>query len=114
MHSFRSAGPISLLAETWYAGASLAQAHARRHADWQRHGLRWMEFPAPQRLAPALGALRDGVAGALALPFDMVRLQHAAAVRAGLWPRSLLESQHFERQLDTLEHLVLGPLARSV
>jgi hypothetical protein len=48
----------------------------------------------------------------LALPFDLLRMQHAAGVLAGTRPRSLLESARFERQLGALERLTLGPLAR--
>jgi|PlaIllAssembly_1097288.scaffolds.fasta_scaffold2904033_1 hypothetical protein len=57
--------------------------------------------------------LRDGAASLACLPFDLARLQHAAGVLAGIWPRSLLESMRFERQLGTIEQLTLGPLARS-
>jgi hypothetical protein len=41
-----------------------------------------------------------------------MRHQHAAGVRAGLLPLSLLESERFERQVGLLERLALGPLAR--
>lgn len=50
----------------------------------------------------------------LALPFDFARHLHAAMVRTGGLPRSLLESQRFERQLGLIERLTLGPLARRV
>lgn len=50
----------------------------------------------------------------LALPFDALRAQYAAAVQAGFIERSLLASAHVERLLDSLEQLVLGPLARRV
>jgi hypothetical protein len=62
----------------------------------------------------ALGMVWGGLRDLLALPFDLARLQHAAGVRAGAWPRSLLESQRFEQQLGLLEALALGPLARRV
>ncbi len=48
----------------------------------------------------------------LALPFDAMRQHYAGAVRAGLVPRSLLDSARLERWLDALEVLMLGPLAR--
>jgi hypothetical protein len=47
-------------------------------------------------------------------PFDALRAQHAAAVCAGLIQRSILESRDFERKVDALERLTLGPLARTV
>jgi hypothetical protein len=59
-------------------------------------------------------ALREGATSIASLPFDVARAQHAAAVLAGAWPRSLLESTQFEQQLDAIERLALGPLARSV
>jgi hypothetical protein len=50
----------------------------------------------------------------LALPFDTMRAQYAAAVNAGVFERSLTASGRFERTLGRLEQLLLGPLARSV
>ena len=50
--------------------------------------------------------------GRLAMPFDALRFQYACAVKAGLVERSLLASSQLERALDTLEKLILGPLAR--
>ncbi len=52
--------------------------------------------------------------GALRLPFDVLRAQHAEAVRAGLLTRSILESQEFEQRMHALEHFWLGPFARNV
>ena len=48
----------------------------------------------------------------LAMPFDALRAHYAAAVQAGLSQRSLLASARVERAIDSLETLVLGPLAR--
>lgn len=48
----------------------------------------------------------------LGLPFDAIRLHYAACVQAGLIRRSMLESSNFERVLNSLEQLTLGPLAR--
>jgi hypothetical protein len=48
----------------------------------------------------------------LCLPFDVARMNYAAAVRAGLIERSLLASARFGRLLNTMEVIVLGPLAR--
>lgn len=47
-------------------------------------------------------------------PFDAMRSQHASAVRAGLIANSILASRDFEQAVDALEHLTLGPFARSV
>ena len=51
---------------------------------------------------------------AIHLPFDVLRTQHAEAVHAGLMANSILESRDFERTVDALEHIALGPFARSV
>ncbi len=48
------------------------------------------------------------------LPFDMAREQYAQAVRLGLVQRSMLAWARFERQLDLMEKMTLGPWARSV
>jgi hypothetical protein len=50
----------------------------------------------------------------LALPFDTMRAQYAAAVDAGIVERSLIASGRFERMLGMLERFLLGPLARRV
>lgn len=63
--------------------------------------------------APLGGAWEAGRALA-SWPFDLLRAQHADAVRAGLLPRSLLESRDFEHSVDTMERVALGPLARRV
>lgn len=56
----------------------------------------------------------QGLRDLVALPFEIARHQHAVVVRAGVLPRSLLESQRFERRLGLLERLWLGPWARRV
>ncbi len=48
------------------------------------------------------------------LPFDMAREQYAKAVQFGLIERSLLGWAKFERQIDSLEKMMLGPWARKV
>lgn len=63
--------------------------------------------------SPALPAWH-GACKAWQLPFDLMRAQHALAIRAGLIERSILGSRRFERQVDALETLCLGPFARSV
>ena len=72
------------------------------------------QHPDAQAADRLAGALREGATSIASLPFDVARAQHAAAVLAGAWPRSLLESTQFEQQLDAIERLALGPLARSV
>lgn len=112
MGSSGPADPPILIAEWWCAGANLAGAQAWRHAEWQRQVAAWLVRPGPQHLDRAVRAMRDWVVGLLAWPLDLVRIQHAGAARAGLMPRSLLESRRFERQLGRVEQLTLGPLAR--
>ena len=77
----------------------------------------------PRRPEPsvlALAPLRECapfVSAAKALlrtPFDAMREQYAAAVRAGLVERSLLASARFERKLGALERTALGLWARRV
>jgi hypothetical protein len=88
--------------------------------QWQRQQQlqhRWIELwqrPDPDGVRQALGGWWSGLRDLLALPFDLARHQHAAGVRAGAWPRSLLESQRFEQQLGLMESLSLGPLARKL
>jgi hypothetical protein len=61
-------------------------------------------------LAPGLQWFTD----ALHMPFDLMRSQYAEAVHAGLLANSMLASRDFEHTVDALEHVALGPLARSV
>ncbi|MBI5257784.1 MAG: hypothetical protein HY855_14870 [Burkholderiales bacterium] len=72
----------------------------------------------PWRLPLAFGGGQNAAPPAgkslLALPFDALRAHYANAVQAGLVERSLLASARVERQLDALERLLLGPLARRV
>lgn len=50
----------------------------------------------------------------LCMPFDTARALHAAAARAGLIQKSMLECRDFEISLMSLERLTLGPWARRV
>jgi hypothetical protein len=74
--------------------------------------------PAPGWVAPdftpAAAAVSRASQTLLGLPFDLLRLQYAAAARAGLVQRSMLASCRFDHALTTLEHLSYGPFARSV
>jgi hypothetical protein len=77
-------------------------------ALWAGKGYRqWMTGDRPTPLS----ALSAGQS-LLALPFDALRAQYAGVVRAGLAPRSIVDSGQWERRLDALEKLTLGPLAR--
>jgi hypothetical protein len=78
-----------------------------RHDAWP-----WVPPRVPEPLV--LAALPSLLAEALHLPFDTLREQHALAVQAGLIRRSMLESRDFERHLNVLEHVALGPFARQV
>lgn len=77
---------------------SIALPHIPQSALLARSGLPGL---------PWLGA-------AMHMPFDLLRAQHAQAIQAGLLANSILESREFERRVDALEHLCLGPFARSV
>ncbi|MDP2005410.1 MAG: hypothetical protein Q8K45_07010 [Rubrivivax sp.] len=66
--------------------------------------------PAYCDVAPGLQLVSD----TLHLPFDVMRSQHAQAVHVGLLANSILASRDFERAVDALEHITLGPFARSV
>ena len=87
--------------------------------QWQRHEQlqrRWFELwqrPGPADMPRALGGWWSSLRDLLALPFDIARHQHAAGVKAGALPHSLLESQRFEQRLGLMESLSLGPLARN-
>ncbi len=48
------------------------------------------------------------------LPFDMAREQYANAVKVGLIERSMLGWAKFERHIDLIEKMTLGPWARRV
>ncbi|HMX11733.1 MAG TPA: hypothetical protein PKE61_12570 [Burkholderiaceae bacterium] len=47
-------------------------------------------------------------------PFDAARANYATAVQGGLIERSMLASRDFERTLNWLETVTLGPWARQV
>jgi hypothetical protein len=66
-------------------------------------------------LCPPSDAVLAGmqvVSDSLHLPFDILRSQHAGAVHAGFLANSILASRDFERTVDALEHITLGPFAR--
>jgi len=76
----------------------------------------WPPACPPQGWLPATGLLPglQLISDTLHLPFDVARTQHAEAVHAGLLANSMLASRDFEHALDALEHMTLGPFARSV
>ncbi len=88
--------------------------HWERQQKLQRLWLDLWQRPEPGGAHQALGRWWRSLRDLMALPFDLARHQHAAGVRAGAWPRSMLESQRFEQQLGLVESLSLGPLARNV
>jgi hypothetical protein len=92
--------------------SDLAWGRAWQQARMQRGVLQSLQRPDANSLDGLVRSLWDSLGHALALPFDLLRLQHAAGVLAGAWPRSLLESTRFEQQLGAMERLALGPLAR--
>ena len=83
----------------------------RQASSWRRATAAPAMEPAPETWTEVL---RTGPAAGLWWTFDLARAQHAAGVQAGLCKRSLLASADFERRLDLLERLTLGPLARRV
>ena len=90
-----------------------ATVQARRQLRLQGRLLEAAAHPGREQAASVQRDLGDLLSHLLALPFDLMRAQHALAVQTGMWPRSLLESQRFETQLGAAERLTLGPLARS-
>jgi len=103
--------PLAELAST---SAKLACQRVQQQALLQQSLLDLLQRPGAKAADQVLRALRDCAGGVLALPFDLARVQHAAGVRAGVLPRSLLESTRFEQQMVTMERFTLGPLARSL
>lgn len=95
--------PMDLVCQHWQRQQQLQH---RWFALWHPHGT--------GDARRALGGWWAGLRYLLALPFDLARHQHAAGVRAGALPRSLLESQRFEQRLSLMESLSLGPLARNL
>ena len=83
-----------------------------RHASALRSAT--AESPPGDPSSAWIELLHAGPAAALAWPFDLARAQHAAAVQEDLQVRSLLAAAHFERRLDLLERMTLGPFARRV
>jgi hypothetical protein len=67
-----------------------------------------------QKLSPARTSFNQTLSMLQGLPFDMAREQYAKAVQVGLIERSMLNWAKFERQLDLLEKMTLGPWARRV
>jgi len=68
----------------------------------------------PPNLTLPSTSFKNTMALLQSLPFDMAREQYAKAVQVGLIERSMLRWAKFERQLDLLEKMTLGPWARRV
>jgi hypothetical protein len=68
----------------------------------------------PPDFRPTAEAMAQASRTLMGLPFDLLRVQYAAAARAGLVQRSMLASSRFDHALTALEHLSYGPFARSV
>lgn len=68
----------------------------------------------PQKLNTTATSFGRTAALMQVLPFDMAREQYAKAVQFGLIEQSLLGWAKFERQIDLLEKMLLGPWARRV
>lgn len=67
-----------------------------------------------QNLSPAATSFNRTLSLLQGLPFDMAREQYARAVQVGLIERSMLGWAKFERHIDLLEKMTLGPWARRV
>lgn len=113
----RSGGPSeqAAAAESLPLGSN-APAGSARLAPCGGPGVPAAQDPADSRRAafdarPAR-AFGEVVAGSLALPFEMLRAQHAAAAIAGVVPMSVIESARFGQALEVAERLTLGPFAR--
>lgn len=113
----RSGGPCepTRAADSRPLGRALSRGSAQSD---QRggSGVPVTQDPAPDRQAEGAArparAFGELVAGSLALPFEMLRAQHAAAAIAGVVPMSIVESARFGRSLEAVERLALGPFAR--
>lgn len=67
-----------------------------------------------QNLSKTAASFERTAALVQGLPFDMAREQYAKAVQIGLIERSMLGWAKFERHMDLLEKMTLGPWARRV
>lgn len=69
---------------------------------------------APTWLEDSLAAAWAAGRRIAAMPFDVMRANHAIAAKAGLVQNSMLASRDFEHVVSALERATLGPLARRV
>jgi len=106
------AGLWSLIADTWRWPTAIAVAQMQQQLGWQRAAAQWLTDPRVDHGAPPARAWMQIVSGWFALPFELLRAQHAAAARVGWLPRSAIESASFGRALERAERMTLGPLAR--
>ncbi|HNB46680.1 MAG TPA: hypothetical protein PLL72_21050 [Burkholderiaceae bacterium] len=68
----------------------------------------------PELWLDATRQATDAGLRAARFPFDAARAGYATAVQTGLIERSILASRDFERTLNWLETVTLGPWARQV
>lgn len=73
-----------------------------------------LQYPAPTRGLDLMPCLAQGSACPLTWPFDGARVMYSSGVRAGYIRRSMVAGGAFERAVDALERITLGPWARGV
>lgn len=112
MGASKFVGLWAIVAEAWRWPAALIAVQLQRYFGWRRAALQWAANPRIEGAAQPARALGRLVAGSLALPFETLRAQHAAAALAGAVPMSMIESARFGRALEAAERLALGPFAR--
>jgi len=91
---------------------ALTQSSLEHHADLQQKTLALTQELSFDHMQDVTAAARAYMSTALAAPFDAMRAQYAASVRAGVIECSMLGWRDFERKLASVEKLALGPLAR--
>ncbi|WP_034412763.1 hypothetical protein [Derxia gummosa] len=91
---------------------SAARSNFEQQADLCEKTLALTAEPTIDHMQDAADAARACLSTALSAPFDAMRAQYAASVRAGVIARSMLGWREFERKLVQMEKLALGPLAR--
>ena len=104
--------PFLTVQSTW--PLEWARSLLQQQGFARRRVLALTERPSVTTAVGLIDAVSLWQASGASAPFDLARAQYAAGVQAGLIERSLLASGAFERGLDALERLTLGPWARTV
>ncbi|WP_085316974.1 hypothetical protein [Derxia lacustris] len=91
----------------------LTQSSLEQQAELRDKTLALTCEPSLDHMQDVSDAARACLSNALSAPFDAMRAQYAASVRAGVIERSMLGWRDFERQIVQMEKLTLGPLARN-